>query len=755
MKNFCIFSLCFSLFTVAACGGEIVTLTVVERGGVERKSEPITCGVPFARGLLKDTSRLSLTDASGKAVAASFKAVNFWPGDKSVRWAHLDTLVSVAAGKEVKLSVRAGTPKNPNAKLEVKDGGEFFEVNTGALKFKLRKKGFRLLEEVEVASPAWTKVLDSCGDGLLMKISGKVYNSASDKSSRLIIEDQTPMRVSFLASGRLAGAGRDKYSYQIRVHAYAGSTRVKLQPSITKKYGHPRDMKHYIEDLSIVMNVPAGKSLPYALGGYKTPAGGTLAPGQKANVSVSKSTSWKFGGQASGGGDPKASKPLSLGWGSLGGVAAGVNSFWQTFPKTIELSGDGKLKLGLCTALSGQRLQFFTGMARTHQVMLYFFGNAGKQKAQETQKIFVALQKPLFAAAPSDYYCQKTGVFGPLSSAGTKLAGGATQALATMDANMSKWFARLAGPYRDNWRKRGVTMDTYGFMGFGDTLHYVWNNSKSKGTPWDIAWDSNYYDLAHIGTLNFLRTGKLTFLDWFRDQSWHLMDVDVVHWHPKISKNGGGSRRCPASNHVGYDAPQHMSPIVNIAFDHHKSESLFERFYLLADRRAYKVARELLGHAFNHKNGSYGGTRKPGHQMITLCAGYWDSGDKKYLQRARKVLDDGIPRQKKHDGKFNSKVNFTDGLLLEGITKYFLASGDQEALKCIKVYCDSVMKDGQLRYGNLAIGFALLYRETGEQKYLDTAVQIMNKSKPSHLSKDLGHMYRPVPYLSGLLVPKK
>jgi len=369
-------------------------------------------------------------------------------------------------------------------------------------------------------------------------------------------------------------------------------------------------------------------------------------------------------------------------------------------------------------------------------------------------KVAAGFQKPLFAACPPEWYCQKTGAFGTLAAAGSKLAGEGTDRFAQFDKRISGYFDALLGPRRDRWSKRGLTMDAYGFLAFGDTLHYVWNNGKSRGTPWDIAWDSNYYDLAHIAGLYFARTGEPKYLEWFRDQTWHFMDVDVCHWNPGF-KRGGSSRRCPATNHVGYDPPDHMSPIINVAFDHHKSESLFERFYLLGDRRALKVATELAEHARRHKDGDYGGTRKPGHQIISLLAGYRHTGEKKYLERARKVIDAGIKRLEANGGVFNKRIGFTDGICIEGFAKYYLATGEKDVLAAIKKYCDWLAQNNKQHYANAAFGHALLYRETGEKKYLDAALKLIFRGRPGHLSKDMGHMYRSVPNVTGLLLPRK
>ena len=737
--------------------GEIVRLKAVEPAGIERVAEPVTGGVPFPEGLVKDVSKLALVDAAGKPVPAAFTAINLWPKDKSVRWALVDTQLSVPANGTAEFAIVEGPESRAIGKIG-EDRGEEFEVQVGATKISVRKKGFRLFESLEraaaVSEPA-AQFLTAHPEGLAMTVGGVRYTSAADGDSKVIVEEANPMRVALLATGKLAGGGADRYDYEVRLHAYAGSPVVKVAATIIKKYGPQKEITHSFSDLSLGLKLAGGGGeLSYALGGDGAPATGKLAAGKSAGVLVKSSTSWEFTGEAKGSGDPKAKKPLTLGWADLsgdkGGAAVGVYRFWQVCPKGLELSGDGTISIGLFPKACGQPQPFFTGMARTHETLIVFHGKDAKP--EEVQKKFAAFQKPLFLAATPEWYC-RTGVFGTIAPVGAKLAGEAAPAFAQFDKLIASYFDRLMGPELDNWQKRGVTMDAYGWLAYGDTLHWVWDEEPA-GSPWRIAWDSNYYDLPHLACLYFARTGERRFWEYHLDHAWHLMDVDVAHWD-KGFPLGGASRRCPATNHVGFDPPDHREPVINVAFDHHKSESLFELYYLTGNRRARSVALDLLGWAFSTtKDGSYDGTRKPAHQILTLVAGYWDSGDGKYLERAKKVVDAGVARQAANGGGFNAKDNFTDGILLEAFAKYYQASGDEAAYKAVQAYCDWLMGKGK-RWSNCSHGLALCWKKTGEQKYLDEVLKSLTASKTGHISKDMGHMYRNAPLATGLIAAEK
>ena len=57
--------------------------------GRARECEPITIGVPFPRGAVKDPGHIALVDDDRAAVAVQALATEVWP-DGSVRWALLD-----------------------------------------------------------------------------------------------------------------------------------------------------------------------------------------------------------------------------------------------------------------------------------------------------------------------------------------------------------------------------------------------------------------------------------------------------------------------------------------------------------------------------------------------------------------------------------------------------------------------------------------------------------------------------------------
>ena len=91
---------------------ELVTLTVTERVGVNRKGEWITIGVPLPKGKVKSTDELVLLQ-DGKAIDAEILPVNKCWDNGSLRWVHLIFGADCRANDNNSARVCADTKKCP------------------------------------------------------------------------------------------------------------------------------------------------------------------------------------------------------------------------------------------------------------------------------------------------------------------------------------------------------------------------------------------------------------------------------------------------------------------------------------------------------------------------------------------------------------------------------------------------------------------------------------------------------------------
>ena len=151
------------------------TVTAVKRPGVARANEPVSVGVPFPKGALKDedVAKLAIYDAAGARVPAQFHVTDrWWVHDKSVRWVLASFLVSVPADGRSVYTLKTGVepeaaadplkvevvgtddPKAIDAfydghiKLQKGTPADRVTVSTGPLRFTVKRKGFNLFDEV-------------------------------------------------------------------------------------------------------------------------------------------------------------------------------------------------------------------------------------------------------------------------------------------------------------------------------------------------------------------------------------------------------------------------------------------------------------------------------------------------------------------------------------------------------------------------------------------------------------------------------
>jgi rhamnogalacturonyl hydrolase YesR len=139
-------------------------------------------------------------------------------------------------------------------------------------------------------------------------------------------------------------------------------------------------------------------------------------------------------------------------------------------------------------------------------------------------------------------------------------------------------------------------------------------------------------------------------------------------------------------------------------------------------------------------------SRAVAHQTETLVAAWWHTGDKKYLDRAQKVI--AMTRDKYAAGW--PKPDFWNGLVMEAMAKYHAASNDKIALDTLTAFSDHLIEAGY-KFPNTAYGYAYLWKATGKEAYLQAALANINVGRIDHLGKDVPMHFRSMPYLTGLL----
>jgi hypothetical protein len=525
-----------------------------------------------------------------------------------------------------------------NSSLTVQDLGDKFQINTGKIRFNVKKQNFNLLDEVWVDESgnqnysAANRIVAPHSRGLVHYFGSGEFLSSNDNSPTVIVERQGPGAVLITARGVLKrSTGDSTFHFISRIYAFNNSQTIKMTNTIENwlplsnaQIGLLGLHAEIPLDLGATKNAVVGKP-----GGFEQ---ASLSAGQEAYCLAQRtsgsliSIDGKLGGAVSGSFYPKSVKPRDFGWASLSdgtrGCAVGMRYFWEMFPSSIEAKADGMLSAGIYAKRTGLTLPIYSGVSRSCDTRWTFFNTASADA--QRQRVAGAID-PLFAVAPPYWYCRRTHALGPLAEKNASIY------------NPTDWtFIQAVDQQVDNnWTRcynavdSRFSTDAYGFLEWGDGLHYTWGPITN---PWNLAWDGNYYGLDHMAFIHFLRTGSMTSLDFALAHARHVEDIHEVHLGPGHGNNGA-NRYCPATNHIAGD--QATTPHVEVHTSHFKVQGCFERFYLTGAERALETGIEgcdWLGHfnwSMSMGNNLFVG-RRPAHLIKSLCYAYAHTKDEKY-----------------------------------------------------------------------------------------------------------------------------
>lgn len=116
--------------------------------------------------------------------------------------------------------------------------------------------------------------------------------------------------------------------------------------------------------------------------------------------------------------------------------------------------------------------------------------NLDSDSTKQLMNTFAGLQKPLRPFASHDWYCCQTNCLGNYCEAGvTELYGQFAEKVQKFDEAFEE-ANRRCQKFRDQRVIKDVKTDSYGFLGYGDGVHWVW--TPNVDVPENIAWDGNY-----------------------------------------------------------------------------------------------------------------------------------------------------------------------------------------------------------------------------------------------------------------------
>jgi exo-rhamnogalacturonan lyase-like protein len=579
-------TMCAAVVLAASTAGALeVKLTVADGADTARKAGVITSGVPFAKGVVKDVGKLSVSAAggstgltAGKVIPAQFKQIARWD-DGSARWVLVDCQADVAAGKKTELVLRDdGKNVAPAKAVSVSQSGGAVTVSTGPLQFVVDKKSFNLFKSIKVDGK---ELVTGSGRGLVLYTADKkqVVASAPDQ---VIVEHGGPLRAVVCLKGKYPGVHNGLMGYTVRITAYAGSKALKLRAWLENDGAHgyaPRDKPYkpewfFFDGMAVELGLGLGGAITAECEGVKNTDKFKVLQVIEQCISVYDPVAWALDDLrymiADTGRSPaqlpvprspdprarrgkKPAKPKKPEWllkggnrtdgvvtlsGANGKLTAAIRHFWQQYDKGIELDG-ATLKLWLWP-LEGEWPRKWVGHTSPGYAnrMVHPLRKAGLYNlpgsvhkgyemtldfsGRNAKETSAELSSPLFAAAPAVYYASTEAAPGLFAAPDVRTED--DECNTKLDAWM-RMTRSVADPKSKSsiWHARTDRKQACRRWDFG--FWHGWMEFGDLAVP-GSAYVSLHYDWPWVVMTNLMRTGDLNYLRLGTEMMRHRVDVD-------------------------------------------------------------------------------------------------------------------------------------------------------------------------------------------------------------------------------------
>lgn len=616
-----------------------VPIIIEEYAGIDRVNEPVSVGIPFPKGLIKDTSRLVLLDPDDGSLPIQIQVLATWP-DKSPKWVLLDFQTSINANVTKELEVTwndAENKLNEKNHIKTKVDKEFVQVDTGEVVFFLNNKVFKPFERVLVDG---NEILDSNKNSVVLTDESCCEHEGLIET--VIIETPGPLRTTLKVEGQFKAKQPNQLnesnrpnqaiaSFFSRIHFFAGLSMIRLEFTVR----NPRAAMHpgglwdlgdpgsvLFRDLSIHTALNCRSAQPkisyylkedpvpmdyQSVNQSRQPSAISYKQNGDSHLRIYQDSSggenWKSHNHVNRNGEVKnCFRGYRIYWNgeiTKEGLRANpsisihedgkrisgiIQHFWQNFPKALDAK-DNTLTIRFFPEYHNDVFELQGGEQKTHTVILEF------GLFREVDQGFGWIDSPIIPRSTPEWYA-KTKAFDYLMPENEALNGELRELISVAIKGNNTFFRR---------RER---VDEYGWRNFGE--FYADHESVGHDGPVPlVSHYNNQYDCIYGMLLQFVRSGDMK---WFLlgDQLCnHVKDIDIYHtnndrpeynhglfWHTEHYIDAQtATHRCFSRRH----ADQKNMAVYGggPALSHNYSTGLLYHYYITGEYSSLETVNEL------------------------------------------------------------------------------------------------------------------------------------------------------------------
>ncbi len=511
-----------------------IPIIIKEADGVERRNVPVSIGVPFPCGWLKEDELLIIKDNKGIYHPVQVKQLARWK-DKTIQWARLDFFVSIKPHSRQTWFIEKTDDKEiKSSPLFFKKNGDSYEVDTGTAKFYLATEGCFPFKQVVVNNK---NILSSKGSNLLLiGDDGSEYLPVIESINTI---DKGPIETSFFVKGFFKGEKKSPFArfesclffyrnfttviFEIRIHNYRAAS----HPGGLWDLGDPGSI--FFKEMSLVLH---GANKPESiiwqispiskpnftdsdcLSIYQDSSGGKNwnSPNhidKNGNLTVSFQgyrlfTSKKQNEDLTG---TRCNPIVQINMPDAR-VILSLQDFWQNFPKSINVE-ENIMKVGIFPKECSSSYELQGGEKKRHTLFLNF------EASSNSIHNIPHFLKPLHISIEPSWIEKTKAIPYVLPEA--------------EDSNTiyTDYIHNVIEGKNSFFNKREI-IDEYGWRNFGDVYaDHEAINAEEKSTF--ISHYNNQFDAIYGAGIHFLRSCDYRWFELMSQYARHVMDIDIYH----------------------------------------------------------------------------------------------------------------------------------------------------------------------------------------------------------------------------------